>query len=368
MRFSAFFSVCSPLRRSCRVCLPRRRGILVNIDKTTQSMTVTVDGAPRYIWPVSTGKRLRHAERTFRPNRMDADHLSQEWDNAPMPHTIFFDLHGHAIHGFIDTRRIGSPASHGCVRLAPENAAALYALVETQGMKDTTVIVSGRTPTGAEMARRGGRPSRPPPVPCRSRPATAQPARATSSRPCLTDNSSPPRRRCLANRCSAARSKLQLRPTTAAADRVFWTAAAAAAYGQQPVLCTIFKRPALLRAAGLPATILPAILRDAAGHHFRLLKLEHEIVDRHGRLEGDEVARVLRVAPEIAFGHEPKAGRLDFLAQRAFLDAMQRLADRGAVTVLGEMIGDHQNAAGLQRANILRSISARSTGMYVVSW
>jgi hypothetical protein len=89
---------------------------------------------------------------------MDADHLSQEWDNAPMPHTIFFDLHGHAIHGFNDTRRIGSPASHGCVRLAPQNAAALYALVEAQGMKDTTVVVSGRTPTGAEIARRGGAP------------------------------------------------------------------------------------------------------------------------------------------------------------------------------------------------------------------
>ena len=89
---------------------------------------------------------------------MDADHLSQEWDNAPMPHTIFFDLHGHAIHGFNDTRRMGTPASHGCVRLAPQNAAALFALVEAQGMKDTTVVVSGRTPTAAEIARRGGAP------------------------------------------------------------------------------------------------------------------------------------------------------------------------------------------------------------------
>ncbi len=136
---------------------PAAAAILVNIDKTTQSMTVTVDGAPRYIWPVSTGKQGYDTPNgTFRPNRMDADHLSQEWDNAPMPNTIFFDLHGHAIHGFLDTRRIGSAASHGCVRLAPENAAILYNLVETQGMKDTTVIVSGQTPAGSnpEMARR----------------------------------------------------------------------------------------------------------------------------------------------------------------------------------------------------------------------
>ncbi len=138
---------------------PASATILVNIDKDTQSMTVTVDGAPRYIWPVSTGRAGYDTPNgVFRPNRMDADHLSQEWDNAPMPHTIFFDLHGHAIHGFNDTRRIGSPASHGCVRLAPQNAATLFALVEAQGMKDTTVVVSGRTPTGAEIARRGGVP------------------------------------------------------------------------------------------------------------------------------------------------------------------------------------------------------------------
>jgi hypothetical protein len=130
--------------------------ILVNIDKSSQSMTVTVDGTPRYIWPVSTGRAGYDTPNgTFKPNRMDADHLSQEWDNAPMPHTIFFDLHGHAIHGFLDTRRLGSAASHGCVRLAPENASVLYALVEAQGMKDTTVIVSGHAPTGAEIARRG---------------------------------------------------------------------------------------------------------------------------------------------------------------------------------------------------------------------
>jgi hypothetical protein len=130
--------------------------ILVNIDKTSQSMTVTVDGVPRYIWPVSTGRPGYDTPNgTFRPNRMDADHLSQEWDNAPMPHTIFFDLHGHAIHGFLDTRRLGSAASHGCVRLSPDNATVLYALVEAQGMKDTTVIVSGHTPTGSEIARRG---------------------------------------------------------------------------------------------------------------------------------------------------------------------------------------------------------------------
>ncbi len=134
-----------------------RADILVNIDKNTQSMSVAVDGAPRYVWPVSTGRAGYDTPNgTFRPNRMDHEHLSQEWDNAPMPHAIFFDLHGHAIHGFLDTRNIGSAASHGCVRLSPEHAAQLYELVSAEGMKETTVVISGRAPVGRmpEVARR----------------------------------------------------------------------------------------------------------------------------------------------------------------------------------------------------------------------
>src|SRR6204780_4377329 len=126
---------------------PANAEIVVNIDKTTQTMSVTVDGAPRYIWPVSTGRPGYDTPNgTFRPNRMDADHLSQEWDNAPMPHAIFFDMNGHAIHGFFDVKHLGLPVSHGCVRLSPDNAATLFALVKAEGMSQTTVTVSGRTP------------------------------------------------------------------------------------------------------------------------------------------------------------------------------------------------------------------------------
>ena len=144
--------------------------IVVNIDKSEQLMTVAVDGATRYVWPVSTGRAGYDTPNgTFKVNRMDADHLSQEWDNAPMPHTMFFDMHGHAIHGFFDVKHLGSPVSHGCVRLAPANAATLFALVE-QGMSQTTVVVSGQAPAhgGEEMARQrspGGYEYPPPPPP-----------------------------------------------------------------------------------------------------------------------------------------------------------------------------------------------------------
>src|SRR6202453_4420807 len=128
---------------------PARAEIVVNIDKNTQTMSVAVDGAQRYVWPVSTGRPGYDTPNgTFKPNRMDADHLSQEWDNAPMPHTMFFDLHGHAIHGFFDEKHLGLAVSHGCVRLSRANATVLFDLVKTEGMANTHVSISGRAPGG----------------------------------------------------------------------------------------------------------------------------------------------------------------------------------------------------------------------------
>ena len=99
---------------------PAEASVLIRIDKSTQRMTVAVDGVPRWTWPVSTGRPgYDTPSGSFKANRMDADHYSQEWDNAPMPHAIFFDLEGHAIHGFFDVKHLGSAVSHGCVRLSP---------------------------------------------------------------------------------------------------------------------------------------------------------------------------------------------------------------------------------------------------------
>jgi hypothetical protein len=128
---------------------PAGANILVTIDKSAQQMSVAVDGAQRYVWPVSTGRPGYDTPNgSYKPNRMDADHLSQEWDNAPMPHTIFFDLHGHAIHGFFDVKHLGLAVSHGCVRLSPDHATTLFSLVKSEGMANTSVVVTGRTPGG----------------------------------------------------------------------------------------------------------------------------------------------------------------------------------------------------------------------------
>ena len=125
--------------------------VQITIDKSIQQMTVAVDGRPLYHWPVSTGRGAQYdtPNGKFKAFRMEREHFSKEWDDAPMPHSIFFTPKGHAIHGSFDTKHLGTPASHGCVRLLPANAAKLYALVEQEGVTNTTVTLTGVAPSGA---------------------------------------------------------------------------------------------------------------------------------------------------------------------------------------------------------------------------
>jgi lipoprotein-anchoring transpeptidase ErfK/SrfK len=123
--------------------------ILINIDKSQQEMTVFVDGVQRYTWPVSTGKPgYATPSGTYTPTSMNEIWYSKQWDNSPMPHSVFYMKDGHAIHGTHEVKNLGKPASHGCVRLSPENALTLYSMVEKTGMQNTQVVLSGETPGG----------------------------------------------------------------------------------------------------------------------------------------------------------------------------------------------------------------------------
>ncbi|AMN44099.1 L,D-transpeptidase [Rhodoplanes sp. Z2-YC6860] len=123
---------------------PASATLLINVNKSTQTLTVSRDGEVLHRWPVSTGRTgFGTPSGSFTATRMEAEHFSKEWDDAPMPHSVFFTQRGHAIHGTFDTRRLGSPVSHGCVRLAPANAAKLFALVKQEGLANTRVLLSG---------------------------------------------------------------------------------------------------------------------------------------------------------------------------------------------------------------------------------
>jgi hypothetical protein len=121
--------------------------LLIDVDKSAQRMTVTVNGERLYQWPVTTGGTdYDTPSGTFKPFRMEIDHYSDEYDNAPMPYSIFFTQTGNAIHGTYEQRNLGRAVSHGCVRLSVKNAATLWALVKQEKMANTKVVLSGAIP------------------------------------------------------------------------------------------------------------------------------------------------------------------------------------------------------------------------------
>jgi hypothetical protein len=143
--------------------------VMIIINKSAQTMTVTVNGEDRYTWPVSTGRAgYDTPSGDHQPFRMEKDHYSREWDDAPMPHSIFFTKIGHAIHGTTEVRNLGRPASHGCVRLAPENAATLFALVKDEGVFNTRVRLIGEIPKSSDLVATRERGNSTPREPSRS--------------------------------------------------------------------------------------------------------------------------------------------------------------------------------------------------------
>ena len=90
-----------------------------NIDRSTQRMSVSVDGMPRYNWRVSTARAgYVTPPGTYHPQMLARRWYSKKYYNSPMPHSIFF-YGGFAIHGTYEISQLGGPASHGCVRLDP---------------------------------------------------------------------------------------------------------------------------------------------------------------------------------------------------------------------------------------------------------
>jgi lipoprotein-anchoring transpeptidase ErfK/SrfK len=115
--------------------------LVASIDISTQTMTVQKNGRIIHRWKVSTARKGYITPRgTYRPTRMHRMWYSRKYDMAPMPHSIFF-RGGYAIHGTTETKRLGRPASHGCVRLHPANAARLYSLVRQVGPRNTRIVV-----------------------------------------------------------------------------------------------------------------------------------------------------------------------------------------------------------------------------------
>jgi len=115
--------------------------VLARVSISSQTMMVFHEGRLLYTWPVSTAKAGKITPAgTYEPEFLSKNHRSRRYNNAPMPYAIFYDGH-YAIHGTDQIKRLGKPASHGCVRLHPDNAKILFQMVKAEGMENTRVVI-----------------------------------------------------------------------------------------------------------------------------------------------------------------------------------------------------------------------------------
>ena len=113
-------------------CTSAQARVGINVDLSTQTMRVSSANG-EYVWPISSARSgYSTPTGSYGIQRMEAMHRSHKYHNSPMPHSLFFKG-GYAIHGSYAVGSLGSPASHGCVRLSPEHAAALFSMVAAEG-------------------------------------------------------------------------------------------------------------------------------------------------------------------------------------------------------------------------------------------
>jgi lipoprotein-anchoring transpeptidase ErfK/SrfK len=116
--------------------------LVASIDVSSQTMTVSRYGQVIHRWRVSTARRGYITPRgTYRPTRLHRMWYSRKYDMSPMPYSVFF-RGGYAIHGTNYVKRLGTPASHGCVRLDTANAAKFYSMVKEVGAANTRIVVT----------------------------------------------------------------------------------------------------------------------------------------------------------------------------------------------------------------------------------
>ena len=117
-----------------------RAGIVAKVDLGDQQMQVFVDGKLRHSWSIASGRRgFETPTGSYRPQRLEREWYSKQYDDAPMPYSVFFSG-GYAIHGGYG--RMGRPASHGCIRLNTGNAATLYNLIASHGAGQTRIVIT----------------------------------------------------------------------------------------------------------------------------------------------------------------------------------------------------------------------------------
>ena len=134
-------------------------GVDVRVDIVAQRMSVTTTDGEIYDWKISSGRKgFRSPNGVYRPTRLEKNWYSRKYGGA-MPHSVFF-RGGYAIHGTTAVGALGRPASHGCIRLHPANAAKLFALVKKHGSGQTKIALHGAAPDNLSRFAKASSPSK----------------------------------------------------------------------------------------------------------------------------------------------------------------------------------------------------------------
>lgn len=115
--------------------------LVATVDLSSQTMTVKHRGVVKYRWKVSTARRGKVTPTgSWTAKWLSRHHRSSRYNNAPMPYSIFYSGN-FAVHGTNQISRLGRPASAGCIRLHPRNAAVLFNLARKEGLRNTRIVV-----------------------------------------------------------------------------------------------------------------------------------------------------------------------------------------------------------------------------------
>ena len=115
--------------------------VIARVDLSSQTMTVIHSGVKMYRWRVSTARRGKVTPTgSWTAKWLARHHRSSRYNNAPMPYSIFYNGN-FAIHGTNQISKLGRPASAGCIRLHPKNAAVLFRMTRRAGLSNTLVEV-----------------------------------------------------------------------------------------------------------------------------------------------------------------------------------------------------------------------------------
>lgn len=117
--------------------------LTININVSLARMQVHYPNGEFRTWLISPGVDGHRTPRgSFSADklRLMEDAYSDRYD-APMPYSVFFIPYLYAIHGTGAEKKLGRPASHGCVRLAMANAKELFYRVKADLAKSRTTEI-----------------------------------------------------------------------------------------------------------------------------------------------------------------------------------------------------------------------------------